>query len=69
MTRKVMHNLMVAVYDLETVFQLTQGNAALFYYKSKLNAFNFTVAYIQKQTGYCFLWRECNAHHGRGLKL
>lgn len=49
---------MVALYDLEAVFQLPQGNASLFYYKSKLNAFNFTVADIKRKQGYCFLWHE-----------
>lgn len=33
-------NLMLAVYDLEAVFQLPQGKASLFFYKSKLNAYN-----------------------------
>ena len=37
------------MYDLQTAFQLPQGKASLFYYKSKLNVHNFTVADISKK--------------------
>lgn len=62
-------DLMLAVYDLEAVFQLPQGKASLFYYKSKLNAYNFTVADISKKDtskrkGYCYLWHEGIATRG-----
>lgn len=59
---------MVAVYDIEAVFQLPQGNASLFYYKSKLNAFDFNVADIKRKQGYCFLWHEGIANRG-GIEI
>ena len=54
---------LIAVYDLQAVFKLPQGKASLFYYKSKLNVYNFTVADISKIDtskikGYCCLWHE-----------
>lgn len=60
---------LIAVYDLQAVFQLPQGKASLFYYKSKLNAYNFTVADISKKEtskrkGYCYLWHEGIANRG-----
>ena len=33
----------VAVYDLQAVMQLPQGDVSTFYYKSKLNVLNFTI--------------------------
>lgn len=36
-------NASVVVYDLQAVMQIAKGDVSVFYYKSKLNVFNFTI--------------------------
>ena len=49
----------VAVYDLQDVMQLPQGDQFTFYYKSKLNVLN-----IKTNDCDCFLWDETNGNRG-----
>lgn len=39
-----------AVYDLQAVMQCPTGDTSSFYYKSKLNCFNFTIVEMLKKT-------------------
>lgn len=57
-------NLIVAVYDLEAVFQIPNGKVSVFYYKSKLNVFNFTIYNICSRDANCFVWHEGIGHRG-----
>lgn len=52
------------MYDLQAVMQIPKGNASIFYYKSKLNALNFTVYDLQKKSCKCFVWDESHGHQG-----
>jgi hypothetical protein len=36
-------NILVAVYDLQAVFQCPKGDVSVFYYKSKLNVLHLTI--------------------------
>lgn len=57
-------NAVVAVYDLQAVVQLPKGDVSVFYYKSKLNALNFTVYDLQSNKCDCFVWDESQGHRG-----
>ncbi|EZA58416.1 hypothetical protein X777_01373 [Ooceraea biroi] len=57
-------DVVVAVYDLQAVMQLPKGNVSVFYYKSKLNVFNFTIYDLKTNTCDCFVWDEANGHRG-----
>ena len=52
------------MYDLQAVFQLPKGEISVFYYKSKLNVYNFTMFDIQRKTCNCYVWDECNENRG-----
>lgn len=54
----------VAVYDLEAVFQCPKGEISVFYYKSKLNVLNLTVYNIKTNVAECYVWDESNANRG-----
>lgn len=41
----------VVVYDLQAVMQCPNGDISSFYYKSKLNSFNFTLTELTKKDG------------------
>lgn len=51
-------NVVLAVYDLAAVFQCPKGNASIFFYKSKLNVFNFSIYNMLKKNATCFVWHE-----------
>ena len=51
---KTEENVIVAVYDLQAVMQLPQGDVSTLYYKFKLNLFNFKI-YIKKNLCDCFV--------------
>lgn len=55
---------LVAVYDLQAVVQLPKGDVSLFYYKSKLNVFNFTIYNLKTNSCECYIWDETNGHRG-----
>ena len=57
-------NSIVAVYYLQAVMQLPQGDQPTFYYKSKLKVLNFTIYNIKKNHCECFLWDETNGNRG-----
>lgn len=54
----------VAVYDLQAVMQIPKGDISVFYYKSKLNVFNFTIYDLKSNECDCFVWDESNGHRG-----
>lgn len=57
-------NVKLAVYDLEAVFQCPKGKASVFYYKSKLNVYNFSIYDINSKTADCFVWHEGLGNRG-----
>lgn len=68
-------NKKVLIYDLQAVLQCPRGDTSAFYYKSKLNAYNFTLVDLnkldpnnEKKRGYsdvhCFYWNETDAKRG-----
>lgn len=54
----------VVCFDIEAVIQLPRGQVSTFYYKRKLNAFNFTIFDVTSKQGYCFIWHEACAKRG-----
>lgn len=63
----------VVTYDLQAVLQCPRGNSSAFYYKSKLNSYNFTLSELTKKEknklqGYdnvhCFYWSEIDGKRG-----
>lgn len=54
----------VYCFDLQAVIPLPCGNVSSFYYKSKLNCFNFTVFNLVDKRGLCYLWHEGEARRG-----
>lgn len=61
---KVSADYIVAVYDLQAVLQTPKGEVSVFYYKSKLNSFNFTISELGSDHTECFLWHEGEANRG-----
>ncbi|KAL1490215.1 hypothetical protein ABEB36_012945 [Hypothenemus hampei] len=61
---KIKENFIVACYDLQAVLPSPRGDTSIFYYKSKLNSFNFTICEMKSGKVECFFWHE--AHGGRG---
>ena len=57
-------NAAVAVYDLQAVMQIPKGDVSVFYYKSELNVFNFTIYDLKSNECQCFIWDESNGHRG-----
>ncbi|XP_072394907.1 uncharacterized protein [Diabrotica undecimpunctata] len=73
--RKLIHeNNKVVVFDLQATLQSPQGSTSAFYYKSKLNSYNFTMAELTKKEErgknlsyekvHCYFWSECDAKRG-----
>ncbi|CAK1598166.1 unnamed protein product [Parnassius mnemosyne] len=52
----------VAVYDMQAVFQCPKGDISLFYYVSKLNVFNFTIYDLHSKDVECYVWDEATAN-------
>lgn len=57
-------DILVAVYDLQAVFQCPKGDVSVFYYKSKLNVLNLTIYNIKNNTVESYVWDEANANRG-----
>lgn len=57
-------DVVLATFDLQAVMPLPNGNISSFFYKSKLNAYNFTVYNIKTKEGFCYLWNESIAKRG-----
>ncbi|XP_041968863.1 uncharacterized protein LOC121725818 [Aricia agestis] len=51
-------NNIVAIFDLQAVLPCPIGQSSAFFYKSKLNCYNFTVSNINDDTTVCFFWHE-----------
>lgn len=56
-------SILVACYDLQAVLPTPCGEVSSFYYRSRLNTFNFTIYDISNKSGNCYLW-----HEGVGLR-
>ncbi|XP_062529653.1 uncharacterized protein LOC134200558 [Bombyx mori] len=64
----------VLVFDLQAVLQSPRGTTSGFYYKSKLNSYNFTITMLNKKVDgqikdsyddvHCFFWNETDAKRG-----
>ncbi|KAL0830179.1 hypothetical protein ABMA28_003636 [Loxostege sticticalis] len=64
----------VLVFDLQAVLQSPRGDTSGFYYKSKLNSYNFTITILNKKVDghirysyddvHCFFWNETDAKRG-----
>lgn len=57
-------NIVVAVYDLQAVFQCPKGEISVFYYKSKLNVLNLTIYDLKTNQVESYVWDESQAHRG-----
>lgn len=57
-------NILLSAFDLQAVTPLPNGNVSTFYYKSKLNVFNFTLFNIPEKKGSCYIWHEGEAKRG-----
>lgn len=59
-------NVIVAVYDLQAILPVPKGDVATFYYKSKINCFNFTIVDINQSSDvtHCYVWNECEGNRG-----
>lgn len=64
LSRKEDSETLVAVYDLQAVLQLPRGRIAAYFYKRKLNVFNFTIYNTTLQQGHCYIWHEGAAKRG-----
>ncbi|XP_045453588.1 uncharacterized protein LOC123662839 [Melitaea cinxia] len=58
------NNLIVAIYDLQAVLPVPIGNSSAFFYKSKLNCYNFTVTDFKEKKTSCFFWHEGLGNRG-----
>ncbi|XP_060810179.1 uncharacterized protein LOC106142604 isoform X1 [Amyelois transitella] len=54
----------VAVYDLQAVMPIPKGQISLFYYKSRINCFNFTVSDLYAKNVECYFWDETEGKRG-----
>lgn len=64
----------VLVFDLQAVLQSPRGDTSSFYYRSKLNSYNFTITLLNKKVeaqmkdSYtnvdCYFWNETDANRG-----
>ena len=57
-------NVCVITCDLQKVLQCPSGQNNLFFYKSRLSAYNFTVYVSGEQKGYCYVWDQTEAKKG-----
>lgn len=57
-------SLLLASFDLQSVMPCPKGNLSIFYYKSKLNSYNFTICEIGRDAAECFFWHEGEGHRG-----
>lgn len=52
------YNNIVAIFDLQAVLPCPIGQSSAFFYKSKLNCYNFTVSNINSDKTFYFFWHE-----------
>ncbi|XP_072395807.1 uncharacterized protein [Diabrotica undecimpunctata] len=64
---KISRLFQVACFDLQAALPVPKGDVSSFYYKSRLNSYNFTICKLQ-QKGLgpvdCFFWHEGEAKRG-----
>ncbi|KAJ8968681.1 hypothetical protein NQ314_002172, partial [Rhamnusium bicolor] len=48
----------VACYNLEAVLPTPRGEVFVFYYKQKLNSYNFTISKLKSDRVECYFWHE-----------
>uniref|UniRef100_A0A2S2NJY1 DUF7869 domain-containing protein n=2 Tax=Schizaphis graminum TaxID=13262 RepID=A0A2S2NJY1_SCHGA len=56
--------LLLACYDLQAVLPTPRGEVSVFYYKSKLSTYNFTISDIVRKESFCYVWNEGEAKKG-----
>ena len=61
---KASPNYIVSVYDLQAVLSTPRGTVSVFYYKSKLNCYNFTVSELKTGSTECYFWHEGHGNRG-----
>ncbi|CAH1098832.1 unnamed protein product [Psylliodes chrysocephalus] len=54
----------VVVYDLQAVMQILKEQVSLFFYKSRINCFNFTISDLHAKNVDCFFWDETKGKRG-----
>lgn len=54
----------VAVYDLQAVLPIPRSQVSVFYYKSKLNCYNFTISDLHAKNVDCYFWNEIEGKRG-----
>lgn len=54
----------VVVYDLQAVMPIPKGQVSLFFYKSRINCFNFTISDLHAKNVDCFFWDETEGKRG-----
>ncbi|KAJ8892207.1 hypothetical protein PR048_004787 [Dryococelus australis] len=52
------------VTDLQSVVQTPCGKLSVFYYKMRLNIYNFTIFDNAPMDGYCYLWNDASGNKG-----
>ncbi|XP_074035418.1 uncharacterized protein [Leptinotarsa decemlineata] len=56
--------IQLVVYDLQAVLPVPMGQTSTFFYKSRLNCFNFTVTEIMTSKTNCYFWHEGLGNRG-----
>ena len=51
-------NAEIICVDLQAVIPLPSGDDCSFFYKRRLNCYNFTIFNIVRKEGHCYLWHE-----------
>lgn len=54
----------VCTYDLQAVLPCPVGNSSAFFYKSRLNCYNFTISNAKQRETTCFFWHEGLGNRG-----
>ena len=57
------NEIIVSMLDLQDVMPCTTGEVSVFYYKSKINCYNFSVCRLGSDVEYYF-WIECEGTRG-----
>jgi hypothetical protein len=51
-------NFVLSTFDLQAVLPSPTGGVLIFYYKSKINSYNFTICELGTENVECFFWHE-----------
>jgi hypothetical protein len=52
------NNFVLLTFDLQAVLPSPTGEVSIFYYKSKINSYNFTICELGMENVECFFWHE-----------